>query len=276
LIIIINISAHRKFFMTLNNGIKQSVQQAFANAAANYSTSTVHASGADLATMVQSANLTSETVVLDAGCGAGHTALAFAPHVQRVIAYDLTPPMLAQVEKLATERGITNVQTQQGDVEHLPYDAASFDLIVSRYSAHHWVQPEAALREFARVLKPGGQFILSDVVAPDGDYTADTFLQTLELLRDPSHVRDHAAQAWLTMLEDAGFGAEVVTRFDIPLHFGQWLQRIGTPPVLAQAIRALMLGAPQEMKRIYQLPQSWTDDEFEFMIYGAVIRATKH
>lgn len=261
--------------MTLNNGIKQSVQQAFASAAANYSTSTVHAKGADLAAMVEIAKLHASAVVLDAGCGAGHTALAFAPLVQQVIAYDLTPPMLEQVEKLAVQRGITNVQTQQGDVEHLPFDDASFDLVVSRYSAHHWVQPEAALKEFARVLKPNGQFILSDVVAPDADYTADTFLQTLELLRDPSHVRDHSAQAWLAMLTDAGFDGKITLRFDIPLHFGQWLQRIGTPPVLADAIRALMVGAPPEMKHIYHLPETWTDDEIEFMIYGAVIRANK-
>jgi hypothetical protein len=53
------------------------------------------------------------------------------------------------------------------------------------------------------------------------------------------------------------------------------LQRIGTPPVLAEAIRTLFVGAPPEMKRIYHLPPTWTDDEFEFMIYGAVIRATK-
>jgi len=124
------------------------------------------------------------------------------------------------------------------------------------------------------VLKPGSQFILSDVVASD-DFTADTFLQTIELLRDPSHVRDHTAAGWLVMLSEAGFSAEVALTFEIPLHFGQWLKRIATPDVLAAAIRALMTGAPQEMKQIFHLPEVVADDEFEFTIYGAVFKARK-
>jgi ubiquinone/menaquinone biosynthesis C-methylase UbiE len=260
--------------MLMQNGIKQAAQQQFGSAAQNYSTSTVHAAGVDLKAMVEIAALPHEALVLDAGCGAGHTALAFAPYVAEVIAYDLTPPMLEQVNRLAQERGITNVRTQQGDVETLPFDAESLDAVVSRYSAHHWVQPQHALREFARVLKPGCPFILSDVVASE-DFTADTFLQTLELLRDPSHVRDHTISGWRAMLSDAGFEAEVAFRFDIPLHFGQWLQRIGTPEVLANAIRSLMTGAPQEMKQHFHLPEVVTDDEFEFMIYGSVFKARK-
>lgn len=255
-------------------GIKQAVQQQFENAAANYSTSAVHASGADLQKMVENADLSPNARVLDAGCGAGHTALMFAPHAAQVVAYDLTPAMLAQVVQLAQARGITNIETRQGDVEKLPFADAEFDLVVSRYSAHHWVQPDIALAEFVRVLKPGGQFILSDVVAPK-DYTADTFLQTIELLRDPSHVRAHTAAQWLTMMESVGLQAKVVHEFDIPLHFGQWLQRIATPALYASAIRALMVGAPAEMKSCYHLPDTISTDEFEFMIYGAVFSAMK-
>ncbi len=254
------------------DGIKQAVQQQFGNVAANYSTSSVHASGVDLQKMVEYAHLAPAARVLDAGCGAGHTALAFAPHAAQVIAYDLTPPMLEQVRLLAQARGITHIETRLGDVEHLPFADAEFDIVVSRYSAHHWVQPEKALAEFARVLKPGGQFILSDVIAPS-DYTADTFLQALELLRDPSHVRDHSMAQWLNMLHTAGFAAEVVHEFDIPLHFGQWLQRIATPPIYASAIRALMTGAPAEIKSYFHLPTAIHSDEFEFMIYGAVFSA---
>ena len=102
--------------------VKASVQQQFGNVAANYATSIVHASGEDLNRMVQFANLNGMEYVLDAGCGAGHTALAFAPHVAQVIAYDLTASMLEQVEQLASQRDVTNLTTQRGDVEVLPFE----------------------------------------------------------------------------------------------------------------------------------------------------------
>src|SRR5690348_11657563 len=171
--------------------VKAAVQQQFGNVAANYATSSVHASGEDLNRMVQYANLIGTERVLDAGCGAGHTALAFAPHVAGVVAYDLTPSMLEQVEALAFQRGTTNLTTHRGDVEELPFEDGVFDLVVSRLSAHHWPHPAQALAQFKRVLKPNGQFILSDIVAAEAP-TLDTFLQAIELLRDPSHVRDQS------------------------------------------------------------------------------------
>src|SRR5690349_5068909 len=165
------------------NDIKASVQKQFNQVAANYSTSTVHAQGIDLAEMVKAARLTGREKVLDAGCGTGHTALTFAPHVAEVIAVDFTEGMLAQGRKLAQERQLPNIEFRLGDVEKLQFADGEFDLVVSRYSAHHWPHPLNALREFWRILRPGGQFILSDVVS-FADFTADTFLQAIELLRD--------------------------------------------------------------------------------------------
>lgn len=257
-----------------SESIKQAVQQQFDAAALAYANSPVHQKGVDLTAMIKVAKPQAHWTVLDAGCGAGHTGLAFASHVAQVTACDLTPSMLEQVQRLAAEKGLTNVITREADVENLPFEDASFDLVVSRYSAHHWPHPETAMREFARVLKPGGAFILSDIVASE-DYAADTFLQTLELVRDPSHVRDYRVSEWLTFLQGAGFAAEVVQHFDVPLHFGAWLQRIGTIEVHAQALRSLFTGAPAAIKQLYHLPDEITNDEFEFMIYGAVIRGTR-
>ena len=90
--------------------VKESVRQQFSAVAANYSTSSVHAAGIDLAKMVEVAQPGGGETLLDAGCGAGHTALIFAPHVQRVIAFDLSDEMLGQVQKLASERGLSNIE----------------------------------------------------------------------------------------------------------------------------------------------------------------------
>ncbi len=227
--------------------LKTSVQQQFDRVAANYRTSAVHAAGEDLAQMVALAHLRGDERVLDAGCGAGHTAAAFAPHVAAVVAVDFTESMLRQVELLAVERGLTNLTTRVGDVESLPFGDAEFDLVVSRYSAHHWPHPAQAVAEFRRVLKPGGRVILSDVVGFD-DPTSDTYLNAIELLRDPSHVRDYTEPEWLDFFASAGFAAQIGFRFRIVLEFENWTQRMATSEVNRAAIRSLYASAPAEVK----------------------------
>lgn len=255
---------------TSKQTIQEHVQAQFGNVAANYRTSTVHAAGEDLQQMLAHANLSPELLVLDAGCGAGHTGIAFAPHVKQVTAYDLTPMMLEQVEQLAQERNISNIRTQAGDVENLPFDAQCFDIVVSRYSAHHWLHPEKALAEFKRVLKPDGAFIISDIMA-SADYAQDTFLQTLELLRDPSHVRDYSIAEWTRFMNDAGFQPQVVYTHQLSLHFDAWLKRIATPEQNAEMIKTLFNLTSEDIKQGFQIPDSITDNDFYFVIPGAVI-----
>ncbi len=251
--------------------VRDQVRRRFSDVAANYRTSKVHAVGDDLDLMVASSALKPESVILDAGCGAGHTSLAFAPRVARVIACDFTAAMLEQVETLARERGVHNVAAQLADVERLPFPAHSFDLVVTRYSAHHWPHPQRALAEFRRLLKPGGGLLISDIVAPE-DYAQDTFLQAIELLRDPSHVRDYRLSEWTAMLAGVGFDSEVLLTFDLSLRFATWTKRMATPAQNAGMIKALFDGAPADIKRGFSLPLEIRDDDFEFTIPGAVVR----
>ena len=204
------------------SSIKGSVRDQFSQVAANYSTSTVHSTGDELSKMAEIATAARADNVLDAGCGPGHTALALAPFVRHVVALDLSEPMLAEGRRLAASRQITNIEFRLGDVEKLPFGDESFDLITSRYSAHHWPNPPAALLEFRRVLRsrsPGPtQLLLADVLSFD-DFSLDTHLQAIELLRDPSHVRDHTARQWLAMLDDAGFHAQIDRTWNLPIEF---------------------------------------------------------
>ena len=105
--------------------------------------------------------------VLDVATGAGHTALAFAPLVERVVASDITDEMLAQAAKLAAARGLTNVETAHAEAGELPFADASFDLVTCRLAAHHFPDPAAFVAAAWRVLKPGGTFALVDNVGPD-------------------------------------------------------------------------------------------------------------
>lgn len=249
--------------------IKASVQGQFQRAAEHYRHSPVHAQGEDLGLIRQLVSANVPQTVLDAGCGAGHTALTVAPLVKAVVAYDLTPGMLEQVEQLAQERGLDNIRTQQGDVEAMPFDDASFDMVVTRYSAHHWPNLLVALKECARVLKPAGRLIVSDIVAPE-DAARDTFLQTIELLRDPSHVRDHSVSQWKARLTEAGFKAEVVKLWPVPLDFDDWVARIHTPDLNIEMLKALFDGASSEISSAMQF-----QPDYSFTIYGALFQAVK-
>lgn len=253
----------------MTQDIKAAVQRQFGQVAANYSTSPVHAQGADLAAMVQAANFQGHERILDAGCGTGHTALTFAPYVREVVAVDLTAAMLDQGRRLAQERGLTNIDFRVGDVEQLPFAAAEFDGVVSRLSAHHWPHPQTALQEIHRVLRPGSQFILSDIVSFD-DFTADTFLQAMELLRDPSHVRDHTVSQWLTMLQAASFTAEIIAEGEVAIDFQAWVQRMATPPLQVEVLQQLFDSAASEVRNALQIQSNYS-----FTFASALVRGRR-
>lgn len=217
---------------------KASVQAQFGQTAENYRHSRVHATGNDLKWLAKEVEQGKYEQVLDVGCGAGHTSVAVAPYAKQVIALDITGNMLEQVKILAAERNVPNVETQLGDAEALPFTDATFDLVVSRISAHHWPNPVKALSETARVLKPAGRFILIDVIGFE-TYAEDTFLQTIELIRDLSHVRDHSVSQWSDYFKQTGFSVPAVAQWELPLDFEDWVKRMLVPEHRVAILRDL-------------------------------------
>jgi ubiquinone/menaquinone biosynthesis C-methylase UbiE len=247
--------------------VKESVQRQFGDVAASYSTSAVHVSGPELLALLDAHPFSPTDRVMDAGTGTGHTALAVAPLVAEVVAVDLTPSMLEQGRTLAAERGITNVQFATGDIEHLEFADGSFDVVVSRYSAHHYPHPARAVAEIARVLKPGGVFLLADVISPDNP-TADTYMNAIEVMRDPSHVRDHRVDQWQEMFERAGFVefAEL-GRWPLRMLLETWTTRMNTPAATAAEIRRLLDIAPHEVREALHV-----EPDYHFSIPVALMR----
>jgi SAM-dependent methyltransferase len=224
----------------------------FGPRAAAYVESAVHAQGADLDQLETQLRAQPAARVLDLGCGGGHVSLRAAPLVQHVTAYDLAAPMLAAVEAQAKARGLTNMAFRQGAAEALPFADASFDLVASRYSAHHWSDLGRALAEARRVLAPGGRAIFMDAVTPERP-VLDSFLQSLELLRDPSHVRDYSVAEWQQALAAAGFAPTPATRRRLRLDFAAWIARIDTPAPHIAAIRSLQKMVAEDVKSYFEI-----------------------
>ncbi len=217
-----------------------------------YLTSAVHAAGADLERMADLIGHRPDAVALDMGCGGGHVAFRMAGQVGKVVAYDLSAAMLDTVAAEARRRGLDNLVTKQGAAEALPCPDASFDIVATRYSAHHWGAFRDGLAQMRRVVKPDGLGLFMDVVSP-GVPLLDTWLQTLELLRDPSHVRNASVAEWQTTLAAVGFAVDDVVTYRLRLEFASWIARMRTPDVHVAAIRSLHARAASEVRDYFQI-----------------------
>jgi len=224
----------------------------FGPQAAAYVASAVHAGGADLEALAALLAEERPARLLDLGCGGGHVSFAAAPVATAVTAYDLSSEMLGAVASEAARRGLDNIAVRQGVAEALPFEDASFDAVVSRYSAHHWRDVRKGLAEARRVLRPGGLCVMMDAVAP-AEPLFDTFLQAIELLRDPSHVRDYTAREWNGMATAGGFSVVRGTPFRIHLDFAAWVARIRTSETHVAAIRSLQTGAVEDVVRRFDI-----------------------
>jgi len=253
---------------------KARVQEQFGGSAERYVASAGHAAGDDLDQVVAWAEGGPDRVALDVATGGGHTALALAPLYGRVIASDLTERMLAAAEAFARERGATNLEFQPADAENMPFPDAAFDLVSCRIAPHHFARPADFVREVARVLRPGGLFLLVDSVVPEDPALGD-FLNRAEKLRDSTHVRSLTRAEWRGLVEAAGLTVEAEAVVRKTHAFALWLERARTPEAAGREVTAMFRDAPAEIKAVYDIAVGPAGDVLSYTDYKLALKARK-
>lgn len=144
---------------------REASQQFFASAAGQWDRMRDELFGRDAVPAALLGLLPSTWVVGDLGCGTGALLPILAPHVARVIGVDASSDMLAAARQRVQQ--LPHVELRQGALEALPVDDASLDAVTLVLVLHHLPAPAEALREAARVLRPGGRVLIVDMTAHD-------------------------------------------------------------------------------------------------------------
>lgn len=229
---------------------KDRVKQQYGSVGDAYVKSVGHATGSDLARMVALSAPNGTEVLLDIATGGGHVVRAFSPHVQRCIASDLTPEILQHAENAFEEWGLANVDIAVADAEALPFDDAVFDIVTCRIAPHHFPNPAAFVAEVARVLRPGGQFLLVDStvqVGEDGE-----FYNRFEAIRDHSHVRSLTIEEWSMLIGNSGLELLQAESFTKCHDFEDWVTRSRTSENDRARLVEMMVTASPERQSMFE------------------------
>ena len=153
--------------------------------------------------LIELARPTAHDRLLDVACGWGFADLEFSSRVKSAVGVDLTPEMVELAKKVASERGVTNVEYRVGDAEDLEFGAGSFEIVTCRLTFHHFGDPERALFEMKRVLTPEGRIVLYDFIASSDEKKARRHNE-IEVARDPSHVKMYTLKEFQAFFKKCG------------------------------------------------------------------------
>ncbi len=200
------------------------VRDEFTRQAATFSASPAITDGALTLRFIDALGEAARGSVLDVACGPGILSAAIAKTARQVVAFDLTPHMLTKAAQRCAEAGLDNVTFREGNA-----------------AVHHFDRPGRAMSEIFRVLRPGGSFVIADVIS--SELPAEAELQNaIEILRDPSHVRMLPGSELAALVRGAGFAIESLASWDKPREFEEWMGIVNDAsriPPLRAVVRAL-------------------------------------
>ncbi len=210
--------------------------------------------------------------LIDVACGPGVVTAALAPNAASIVAFDATDEMLEKTRARCVKAGLRNVEFKSGDAEHLPFAEGEFDGAVTRAALHHFADPQRAIAEMFRVLRPGGVAVFADVISSE-DAEESRLHNAIERLRDPSHVRMLPASELQSAARRAGFGELQTARWDMNRELEEWFS-IVSDPARVEPIRAVVR-ALAEAGRSAGIGLSIKDDKIVFFHRWTFLKATK-
>lgn len=226
-------------------------QEQFGKQSACYGKGHILSDVGDVAAAIEKTGLPAGSAALDVATGAGHTALFLAERGFRVTACDLARAMLDRTGEAAGERGL-EIDLRQHVAEVFPYPNESFHLVTCRVAGHHFSDPGAFVAESARVLKPGGCFLLIDGSVPDGEPLAEKWTHEVEKLRDPSHGRFLRQGEWHGLCLESGLTIKSSELQPMKMPDLEWyFEAANTPAANRVKVRELVRNAPDEAKRLF-------------------------
>jgi ubiquinone/menaquinone biosynthesis C-methylase UbiE len=235
--------------------IQLAAQEQFQKQSQRYAKGHILENTKDVTAALDGIDLPPGAEALDIATGAGHAAFALARAGFRVTASDLTPAMLQRVTEGAAERGL-QIQTRQHSAEALPYPDSTFQLVCCRVAPHHFSSPANFVRESARVLRPGGWFLVIDGIVPDDSPEAEAWLHQVEKLRDPSHNRLLSPKEWRSLCEQSGLLVQDVTiAFRKQPDLEWYFETAATTPENREKVRELIAAATDPIREAYGLAE---------------------
>ena len=136
--------------------------------------------------------------------------------------------MLDKARDRCAKAGLSNVVTKEGSATALPFADGDFDVVMTRLSFHHFLEPKVVLGEMLRVLRPGGSLAIADVVSAEDPAKAE-LQNAIEVLRDPSHVRMLPASELLAIMLRDDLAITQQESWEKPREFEEWLGIVADP-----------------------------------------------
>lgn len=213
------------------------IVEQFTKQAVPFAEMPIHNEDATNRLVIETAGISPDDTVLDVACGPGLITRAVAAIARHVVGIDITPAMIEEARKRQGAMGLTNMDWKVGDVLPLPFPDSSFSAVITRYSFHHFLEPEAVLTEMVRVCQPGGRVAVVDVIMSTPEQ-AEAY-NRMEKLRDPSHTRALLLPELTGMFHDAGLDGMKTAFYKLDVELEKLLTASCTKPDDAKAVRQI-------------------------------------